>query len=314
MAHRRGLTLIELLVVFAIIGILVAILIPAIQYAREAARRSDCGNRLRQLAIAVQAYEGTHRVLPPNNTLGYSYLVVILPQMEMDSIYQQVKFLPGAPFAVENPLFKIPVSEFTCPSDGSSQASLRQNGRGFPTNYQANRGVNTVDCGYNGYLQLASTHMYGGGYISSANISDGQSNTAMLSETLVGIQIPRRGALYTSVQFGKGQYAAFLNACANGPYRGTAAGEPETCSRGGCWCVADPDFTHYSHDLPPNSLACVNGNDYYSAAFPPNSNHWGGANVVFGDGHLKLVGDGVDPVVWRALGSRNGHEATATLP
>ena len=238
----------------------------------------------------------------------------------MDAIYQKASFAPGAVFQLDYPLLRIPVPGFTCPSDGISQARLRQTGTDAcsPTNYQANRGVNTVDCGYNGYLQFASIHTYGGGYISSGNITDGQSNTAMLSETLLGdsTQIPRRVAVYTSVYFGKGQYAGFLNACANGPYRGNAAGQLEVSPmRGAAWCRgSDPDFIFYSHDLTPNSLACVNGNDDYSAAFPPNSNHSGGANVVFGDGHLSFVGDGVNPVVWRALGSRAGNEETATLP
>lgn len=313
MANRRGLTLLELAMVFAIIGILVAILIPAIQYAREAARRTECGNRLRQLAIAVHSYEGAHRVLPPANCMGNSFLVVILPQMEMDTIYQKASFAPGAVFQLDYPLLTLPVPAFTCPSDGKSQARLRVTNTeaAAPTNYQANRGVNTVDCGFNGYLQLASNHMYGGGYISSRNVSDGQSTTAMLSETLVGDSIR-----YTSAQFGKGQYADFLHACVNGPYRGTPSGQLYVLpSRGICWCRgSDPDFIFYSHDMPPNSLACENGNDFYSGAYPPNSNHSGGANVVFGDGHLRLVTDGVDSVVWRALGSRNGHEATATLP
>lgn len=250
--------------------------------------------------------------------MGNSFLVIILPQMEMDGIYQKASFAPGAVFQLDYPLLSIPVSAFTCPSDGNSQAALRHTDRAFPTNYQANRGVNTVDNGYNGYLQIASNNSYGGGFISSGDIADGQSNTAMLSETLLGdsSQIPRRVAFYTSEYFGKGQYADFLSACANGPYRANASGQPEVTSmRGGCWCRgSDPDFIFYSHDLVPNSLACVNGNDLYSAAFPPNSNHSGGANVAFGDGHLSFVGNGVSPMAWRAMGSRAGNEGTATLP
>ncbi len=311
---RLGLTLLELVIAMAIIGLLIAILLPAVQASREAARRVECTNRMRQIATAVLSYESTHRVLPPANPMGHSYLVCILPQLEMDSVYRQASFERGGALALDNPLYKIPIVQFTCPSDDMSQRAMHRTDIMFPTNYVANRGVNTVDCGFNGLCQLLYPNFYGdGGYLTLPQVSDGQSNTAMLSETRVGEPSAMLG---TSKYFGKGEYADFLHACVTGPYRaGPTGGLDILPSRGACWCRgADPDMTLYSHDLCPNAISCRNSNDVLSAALPPNSNHPGGAVVAYGDAHLSFVNDAVDPATWRAAGSRDGGEAAGWVP
>ncbi|MFN5852742.1 MAG: DUF1559 domain-containing protein, partial [Pirellulaceae bacterium] len=106
-------TLVELLVVIAIIGMLVALLLPAVQFAREAARRTQCSNHLKQLGLAILNYESTFRTLPPTFTgasqrrppLGsgfYSWMAMILPQVEQSTVYEQIDF--RRPMVDEMPL------------------------------------------------------------------------------------------------------------------------------------------------------------------------------------------------------------------
>ena len=126
---RPGFTLVELLVVIAIIGILVALLLPAIQAAREAARRSQCVNNLKQLALAMHNYSDTHRCIPPGvlaqNPFPYrngSWLVRIMPHIEQTAAYGQFEFnqtdWTGQDAADRNAWIKaeLRVSTFRCPS------------------------------------------------------------------------------------------------------------------------------------------------------------------------------------------------------
>jgi prepilin-type N-terminal cleavage/methylation domain-containing protein len=95
---RRGFTLVELLVVIAIIGVLVALLLPAVQAAREAARRSQCSNNLKQLSLALHNYEGTHLTLPPSgiDSNQMSWTVLLLPFFEQQALYDQFNFNKGS--------------------------------------------------------------------------------------------------------------------------------------------------------------------------------------------------------------------------
>src|SRR5689334_15791940 len=95
---RRGFTLVELLVVIAIIGVLVALLLPAVQAAREAARRAQCSNNLKQLSLALHNYENTHNTLPPAgiDSNQMSWVVLLLPYFEQQNLYSQFNFNKGA--------------------------------------------------------------------------------------------------------------------------------------------------------------------------------------------------------------------------
>ncbi|MHB1036494.1 MAG: DUF1559 domain-containing protein [Pirellulales bacterium] len=128
---RSAFTLVELLVVIAIIGILISLLLPAVQACREAARRASCSNNMMQLAVAVQNYESAHEVLPPgvvnptgpirNEAKGYHYgwLVQLLPYIEQRNVFRAVDFSVGVYDAKNAPVRKLRIPTFQCPSDGT---------------------------------------------------------------------------------------------------------------------------------------------------------------------------------------------------
>src|SRR5436190_8229772 len=127
-APRPGFTLVELLVVIAIIGILVSLLLPAVQSARESGRRTQCINNLKQLGLAVQNYEGSHKILPPSGIVGpgplfaprtgpqFSWLIFILPQMEQGALYQNINFNFDI-FSQTGASFDVRINSYSCPSD-----------------------------------------------------------------------------------------------------------------------------------------------------------------------------------------------------
>ena len=193
---RRGFTLVELLVVIAIIGLLIALLLPAVQAAREAARRSQCGDNLRQMGIAMQSYLDAHRVFPSgyisafdnqgNDTgPGWGWAALLLPQLEQSPLRDQIQF--GVP--IEHPLnagprvVSLPV--FLCPSDKSSSERVWQAQTGPPnpttictvasSNYVASFGTQEPGVDGNGVFFRNSR-------ISPAEILDGLSQTLLVGE------------------------------------------------------------------------------------------------------------------------------------
>lgn len=140
-AVRRGFTLVELLVVIAIIGVMVGLLLPAVQSAREAARRMQCSNHLKQIGLALHSYEAAHRVFPPgfvsrvtgpwsgggNDPVpevgpGWSFFAMILPQIEQSNLYDSINFHLPITSPANQPARSTRVKEFQCPSDAWNEA------------------------------------------------------------------------------------------------------------------------------------------------------------------------------------------------
>jgi len=308
-APRTGFTLVELLVVIAIIGILVSLLLPAVQSAREAGRQTQCKNNLKQLGLAVLNYEGSHKFLPPAGIVApgnvfvprsgqqFSWMIFILPQMEQSGLYNNINFnfnifnQPGAAFDLR-------ISSLSCPSDLSrtryfQDATLTGGVRFSKGNYAAFASPYRleVQSAYPGML-IANRP------VSSAKISDGMSNTAMASEvrtlTAAGDQ---RGAWALPWN------AASLLAFDMHPLAGNGmTGDPTTIQLTAQTPNnyrrpnADVLYNCFAVESQARKMPCFDASvGYFSAA--PRSGHPGGVYTVFGDGHVDLWSDGIDPFI-----------------
>ena len=184
---RSAFTLVELLVVIAIIGVLVALLLPAVQYAREAANRMSCGNNLKQIGLALHNYHDVHRRLPPGwiapaadpeGPTGWAWASLILPQMEQANLHDRIDFaVPVAdPLHLDERMVVIP--SYQCPSDGNDETFSADNLQFARANY----------VGVFGTLEIEDVPSAGDGVfyhlskIKFASITDGLSNTLLVGE------------------------------------------------------------------------------------------------------------------------------------
>ena len=306
-----GFTLIELLVVIAIIGVLIALLLPAVQAAREASRRAQCANNLKQLGIALHAYHDLHRTLPPgrvrsrveNLGLVYSAFAQILPQLEAVPIHDAINFDLNADRGIGGPenltARQTRVSTLLCPSDTSSPSDEAEQA---PCNYQMNVGTRHSVIANNGPLFENSRVRLG-------DVRDGTSATVILSE------LSRGEGFRTNwvIEIGNQPIVDYEQSCLpNGPAK------PRV--RGNRWIYGAPNHTMYSHHRPPNDARpdCRSGTpfgdrtnlewDLLGLDGAARSFHPGGVNALFVDGHVAFVKQTVAPSVWRALGTSKGGE------
>ncbi len=285
---RVGFTLIELLVVIAIISVLVALLLPAVQSAREAARRVQCVNNLMQLGVAMQNYEGAFEVLPPGvvgegkgpvldeaKGYGFGWLVRLLPYMEKKNVYNHFDHKVGLYEEVNFTTRTNLIQGFLCPSDNGAKA--RGEDRVAMTNYA---GVHhdveaPIAADNHGVLFLNSAIAY-------EDITDGTSQTLFIGEKL-------NDGL--GLGWASGTRASLRN-----------TGTPLNPRRGSgpvvVWTDSGPE-QRKDEDVETNDPRHVGGF---------GSRHPGGANFVFGDGSVKFVKDSIDMTVYRLLGNRADGE------
>lgn len=295
---RRGFTLIEILVAIMVLGMLVAVLLPAVQAAREASRRAMCANNLKQIGLALATYESACGCFPGaiNGTRYYSFLVMLLPHLDQQPLYNAFNF-DGPWLTVADPdpdwtVRRISVSAFLCPSDSTaSETSLPL------TNYAGNTGFVPE----RGHAEGCITSPE----VGPAGIADGMSRTVAVSEWTLG-----RPPLETNSTYHlPGQTERFAAAC-----RALDQRTAKRSSRGVEWHHGSPGITLYNHLVVPNGNSCRNGPDDhrpYYYAWTSGSAHPGGAHAVFADGHVQFVKDGIALATWRALGSRAGGEAVS---
>ena len=204
---RRGFTLIELLVVIAIIAVLVALLLPAVQQAREAARRSQCKNNLKQLGLAIHNYAEIHQAFPPgrivylspgddhtagangNATTGrgncFSAFAQLLPQLDQSVIFNQINFNSGPDTAANNTLSIVQPPVFLCPSDAGYRALAQGTGFVGVTNYVLNTGTTfPVSLRNPGGVPVTGV-FFDNSRIGFGHITDGTSQTVCLSEQIL---------------------------------------------------------------------------------------------------------------------------------
>jgi prepilin-type N-terminal cleavage/methylation domain-containing protein len=280
MLRRNAFTLIELLVVIAIIGILVALLLPAVQAAREASRRSSCQNNMKQISIACHNYHDTHQKLPPSSTDpslgGSSGFAAILPFLEQSNVYRLYDFSKGNGDPVNLQAVSQQIKTFKCPScvfardvpnpacDANSRA---------PGTYAFCIGSNDPWLPSNGAIANATSPQ-----TSFATILDGTSNTFMLGESHWNFKDYK----WTS-----------------GPCSGQI--------RGGFsyWSSPYPLATAFS-TLGPFNPQSMNGDSKRLSNF--RSNHPTGVNMTCADGSTSFVSDTIDHAILDAMATQDGDE------
>jgi prepilin-type N-terminal cleavage/methylation domain-containing protein/prepilin-type processing-associated H-X9-DG protein len=318
---RRGFTLVELLVVIAIIGILIALLLPAVQAAREAARRSQCTNNLKQVGLALHNYHDTYKVFPARaggtQAGGYTMsnegqlaaTIVLLPFMEEQPLWDlitspqtgpNVPAYGGAPWWDQFRAWNNQPDGLLCPSDGggSRRKTKMQGANNGSTNYnfcigdQATATYSWADRDVRGiFARLVWNGI--------ADIKDGTANTLATSEQV--IYIDKNNLLKTH-----GDYVIETGAMDQNPTLCLAHKGP-----GGKIVGASPDDWHhlrgvwfaggycmvqgFSTILPPNSVNCASaGGEWGWGIFPPDSYHPGGVNAGMADGSVRFVSETVD--------------------
>lgn len=287
---NRGFTLVELLVTIVIIGILIALLLPAVQAARESARRTQCANQLRQIGLALHSYEQTQRCLPPAGRGNESAFLLALPFLEQTTLHEKYDFSAG--WSVITPanreVIKFDVSTYRCPSMFLARQVPETNvacsqESGAAGSYALSTGTNNpwpLDAVYNG----AFTKPPFKSNIHRISNRDGSSHTLMVGELDFGL----RNFLFLGCLEKYGQL------------------------RGGTtvWGTGYPGYSWASTFGVYNSeKVVVPGTNYEWATF--RSDHPGGCNFVFVDGSTRFVPTTVDAAVLDAMATREGNEALA---
>jgi prepilin-type processing-associated H-X9-DG protein len=298
--RRIGLTLIETLVIVAILGILVAILVPAVMAAREASRKARCTNNLKQIGIGLMSYATAAGAFP--GPLGvYSPFARILPFIDQMPLYNSVNFEYSR--KINTTLLACSVETFLCPSDTGYGIGLGA------TNYALNGG--TCNSGNAPFSDPTSNLRW----ISFQHVTDGISTTAFGSEWLIGprsnVRDPVRSVFYTDTpRIISNDYPVFLLTCSQIPYE---TAELSTIIKGSTWASPGYGLNIYNHALVPGGHTCLNGTLTLWGAWTASSMHPGGVHVVFGDTHVASIKPSISNALWSAIGTMNGGEVVDGL-
>jgi prepilin-type N-terminal cleavage/methylation domain-containing protein/prepilin-type processing-associated H-X9-DG protein len=319
MKNRRAFTLIELLVVIAIIGILIALLLPAVQKVREAANRAKCSNNLKQFGLALHGYHDAMGFFPgarDSYPLAFSPHAHLLPFLEQQNLYQIIDFTGehGATTTykgVNAQAAETPVTFFSCPSD----MGFVPGGNGAVAGVIFG-GTNYASCVGTG---ASSSGVTNGDYVSGdgifllthpiaiKDVTDGTSNTAAFSESVYGNGLAAQSPLPPG-SADPTVVAIDINGSAMDPDT-CAATDTYTGQRGDRWINGGYLSTAYNHYLTPNSatLDCLNTANNYGLK-TARSRHSGGVNLLLCDGSARFVSNSISLDTWRALATRAGGE------
>ena len=344
---RRGFTLIELLVVIAIIAVLISLLLPAVQSAREAARRAQCVNNLKQIGLAMHNYHSVNDIFPMGSTIqlydnlnandmyswnDWSAHAQLLSYMEQNPIYNAINFnyppvastLGGA---AANTVVLIRIKTFLCPSDFNA-------GPSWTNNYVGSMGTSI------GYItQSQSSGLFAETVAKKIrDITDGTSNTVAFSERLVGTpgrpdHYPGNGMdgvaananspvnYYLDALQDIPDTLTYLQNC-NAVYQANLTTSSAWQNGGENWAWGTPGVTMFQTIVPPSSPQypwstcrsdCASGCGVDSSHLTnARSNHPGGCNVLFCDGSVRFVKSSVNMQTWMQLGTISGDEVVSS--
>ena len=300
-ANRRGFSLIELLVVIGIIGVLAGLLLPAVQAAREAARRARCLNNLKQLALAASAFESSRGGLPAAATGGplpafrggpdfcfVSAQTLLLPYLEQSALFDAVNFA-GPSFSLgdlalgNGTAAAQRVAMFLCPSDPNANATAGAN------SYRINMGVAEFHQRRPGSYSVPDDGAFvvDREVLPLADFADGLSNTLLLSEKPISA-------------IDRGRFGPFIDSSPYQAYCTTADQWVAACSglpappgfigqAGHTWLLGGGLYTHFYAAAPPNSAVpdCAAGTNNGIGLFTARSYHPGGVNAAMADGSAR---------------------------
>lgn len=343
---RRGFTLVELLVVIAIIGVLIALLLPAVQQAREAARRMQCSNQLKQLGLALHNYHDTYGAFVPRkqgtndppygsgndrltNAGRASGFIGLLPFLEQSAMYDRIAAgdsttAPWGPYPwLGWSVWDRAPQMLLCPSGATTNASAAS------TNYMFSSGDSISGNRDGTNLRGVFQRLNG---VNMRDITDGTSNTIAMSERLITNFSMGTGGNAVQVQQGTATGLSGLSsnpsqciATANGRFYADAS--TVKGRTGWRWTDGQIEKVGFTTVLPPNAPSCIDGSDSNgdgsTTVLPPTSNHPGGVLGMFCDGSVKFIAETIDTGdltaaqsnarspygVWGAMGSKAGGEA-----
>ena len=375
-AQNRGFTLVELLVVIAIIGMLIALLLPAVQAAREAARRMSCSNNIKQISLSFQNFHDAYKRFPSGRedplwtsyrrsngqAMGradqYGFLPLLMPFCEQTALYSTItsgcKALMdagennlfnqsggGGEGGLPNPFSNVPLPPLRCPSEAN--VIMIPNDQTARTSYRGSWGDLAMRAEWDRPARGVLIRTERGERRDMSSITDGTSNTVVISESLVStvadigtanaetrfkiaiVAVPNSGTFYTPAEC----------AATKGSSGELQAGQDGRGGKGVRWADVQLCFTGFTTTLPPNSPSCSRGNPDEGAYITVSSNHSGGVNAGLMDGSVRFVSDSIssrttgidEPAphtgggysfsgpspygVWGALGSVDGGDSVS---
>jgi prepilin-type N-terminal cleavage/methylation domain-containing protein/prepilin-type processing-associated H-X9-DG protein len=321
--RRRGFTLIELLVAIAIIAVLMALLLPAVQSAREAARRIECMNNMKQLGLAAVNYAEAIGSLPPtafftgNDPNDFGMKARLLPFLEQSAAYDALNM---GSLAADDENWTVRVTSFSvllCPSDGDGPGVVAtldtRSGIVGATSYPNNIGtISTINGGQFDGPAYKLGQPATGGTVSLASVADGLFCTAIFSEWVMG----------RNQMSADGLHMVYVAGTPWAPPASTSlAAIASTCQDSSIWIFDQKgsDLLQgdcglgggYSHIMTPNVKACFfqyDGSRADHTLVGASSRHPGGVNVVFLDGSVHFIRDGIDAAAWWAIATKAGGE------